>query len=88
MKIETDIVAVKSTGTPKFAKGKIEEKNGGFELSCKTGNTPQDVQTGEWIKKGDFSNLRDAIERSSQQDVFNRSITHTHPLWPAFENGR
>lgn len=87
MEIKTKTIPVKSNGTPKFAQGKIEETDGKFTLSRKSGNTFGIEQTESWEKIGVFENLKDAIERSSKEDFFNRSIADTQKVWPEFPNG-
>lgn len=87
MEIKTVIIPIRSNGTPKFAQGKIEETDGKFTLSRKSGNTFGIVQTESWKEIGVFENLKDAIVRSSDKDFFNRSIADTQKVWPKFPNG-
>ncbi len=82
MTIETDIISIRSSGTPRFVKGKIDETDGKFMLSRKTSNIQDAIQSQSWEQIGEFDNLRDAIERSSDGDFFNRTIEKTRKLWP------
>lgn len=87
MEIKTETIPVRSNGTPKFVQGKIEENDGAFILSRRSGNTFESVQTEKWDKIGVFENLQDVIVRSSDEDFFNRPIAKTQKVWPKFQNG-
>ena len=81
--IETKVIPVRGA-SHRFAQGKIEETNAVFILSKRTGMTVEQTQSAKWNQVGTFPIIREAIDRSTKDDFFNRPYDEAKKLWPDF----